>query len=122
MPGESLSPSEEGGIIWVNGKPVARIENRSYIKTVSGSRHFLRVPPAIAFDADTWDAYRHLFDSVQVTDRDTLAIRSLTADQFDSKRFEIDRGFGRQYAVVLDAWDIRLPDATKLPPDLGDAA
>ena len=105
MPGKSLSPSEEGGIIWVNGKPVARIENRSYIKTVSGSRHFLRVPPAIAFDADTWDAYR-----------------SLTADQFDSKRFEIDRGFGRQYAVVLDAWDIRLPDATKLPPDLGDAA
>ena len=58
--------------IYSGKRIVAKVRGDTLYKTVNSSKHFLKIPPAIAFDISTLeDAERAGAVRVQVKDRDT---------------------------------------------------
>ena len=88
----------------LNGKCVWAAENGTLERTIVGSRHLLRQPPGIAFDAAEYERLRHQFNRIEVKDREKGLIYTLAASDFDAHREPIDRGHGRQYLVRLEHW------------------
>ncbi|CUU35529.1 MAG: hypothetical protein K6U12_04435 [Armatimonadetes bacterium] len=97
-----------------NGKVYGVIENRTLKKRVVGTKHFLRKPPAIAIDADLFQRYRAEFDTIEVQDVETGAVYRLSARQFESWCWELERGYGKQYAVLLSRWAVQKPNDPQL--------
>lgn len=89
-----------------DGKVYGSIDNRTLHKRVYGSRHFLQKPPAIAIDAELYDSFCNDFDRIEVLDMETDTVYHLTKTDFELYRFELDRGYGRQYAVHIRKWKI----------------
>jgi len=87
----------DGRVAWV-------IDGRVLRRTIDGSRHLLRQPPAIAFDAAEYQRLRREFDRIAVKDRESGIIYRITASDFDAKRELLDRGYGLQYYVCLEHW------------------
>jgi len=88
-----------------NGRIYGELVNRTLYKRVFASRHFLRKPvPAIAIDAELYDQYRGDFDEIRVADAETGRTYFLPAKLFDRYRWELERGYGKQYAVALRYW------------------
>lgn len=84
-----------------DGKVYGSIDNRTLHKRVYRSKHFLQKPPAIAIDAELYDTYRDEIDRIEILDLETDTVYCLTKTEFELYRFELDRGYGRQYAVHL---------------------
>lgn len=91
------------------GKVYGVIENRTLKKRLAGTKHFLRNPPAIAIDADLFQQYRAEFDTIEVQDVETGVVYRLSAKQFESWCWELERGYGKQYAVLLSRWRVQKP-------------
>jgi hypothetical protein len=66
--------------------------------------HFLKKPPAIAFNADFWEAQRPGLQWVLATDLDSARSWLIHADHFDRRRFHVARGYGPQWACLLRDW------------------
>ena len=96
-------------IYGAQGKIRGIIENRVLRKAIRGSLHLLRKPPAIALDARMYDRYRPYFDEIEITDADTGIVYRGAAGYFDRRRFEIERGFGKQSALGLKHWHTNAP-------------
>ena len=111
MPQRILSRREDS-VARHNGRIVFVVDGQVLKKDISGSRHLLKQPPAIAIDLDEYDARRPAFDLLEVFDKETGVTYSISAESFDSYRVPFDRGFGRQYFVVLGRW--RKQDARQL--------
>jgi hypothetical protein len=76
-------------------------------KTVSGSKHFLRKPEAIAFDIESVKAAEAAGASlVVVQDRDTGKTYTASIDQIWKSGLYLDRGFGQQVALPLTYWTV----------------
>ena len=103
MPRGILS-RRDGNVARHNGRTVFVVDARVLKKDISGSRHLLKQPPAIAVDADEYDSRRWAFDSLEIFDKETSVTYSISVESFDRYRKELDRGFGRQYYVVLGRW------------------
>ncbi len=82
-----------------------RLNGRTLYRDLDGSRHFLRVPPAIAFDAAAYDELRDDFDNIEVLDRSAGRRYRISADSFDAHRGIANRGFGIQYFVTFKHWN-----------------
>jgi hypothetical protein len=84
---------------------VGVVEGDVFMKRISGSKHFLRKPPAIAFDISS---LQHAEEAgatiVQVTDVDNGEMYRCTMHRIWQKGFEIDRGHGAQQAVTMENW------------------
>jgi hypothetical protein len=104
-----ILPSDRIVLQGKDGRVYGVIENRTLRKHIRGSKHILRKPPAIAIDATLYDGYRPFFDAIEVVDTETGAIYRLAATRFDYWRFELQRGYGYQYAVSLSRgrWNAR---------------
>jgi len=103
-------------IINVNGKKVGVVRVDIFYKTVLGSKHFLKKPPAIAFDIQSIDiAEEYGATKIAVLDMETNVIYSTTMWDLRDKGFEINRGHGRQIALLLSKWktECRVCDETK---------
>jgi hypothetical protein len=87
----------DGRVAWV-------VDCRALRRTIDGSRHLLRCPPGIAFDATEYERLRGEFDRIEVKDRESGIIFRITASEFDARRELLDRGYGRQYYVRLEHW------------------
>jgi hypothetical protein len=92
--------------IRVGNRIVGSVKDGVFIKTVKASKHFLRVPPAIAFDIDSLkrasEAGAH---TVRVIDTDCNRVYVAPISTIWSKGFEVNRGFGRQIALLLKYWN-----------------
>lgn len=88
---------------------------RAFQKNVDGSKHFLRVPPSIALDADVHDDHAEQFDFLEITDRETGDVWTISRVDFDTYRTMIDRKFGRQYAVLFAYWSKNSQPARGVP-------
>lgn len=75
-------------------------------KTVAdGRRHFLKVPPSIAFDDDILRQAGELGAvDIAVTDGSTGAIYRCTLGVFRAHCEVVDRGFGRQLCLRFTWW------------------
>lgn len=76
-------------------------------KRCTRSKHFMRTPPAIAFDEEIFnEAVKEGVKFVQVYEREQKTYYSVTIEQFQKKAISINRGFGQQLALPLGYWVI----------------
>lgn len=104
--------------IKVNGKIVGEVEGGWFKKRIQGSKHFLKKPPAIAFDKESlFEAQRYGATMVQVTDTETGTVYKSSIDKIFEIGLELNRGFGEQIAMTFRFWDT---ESTNAPPHRGD--
>ena len=89
-------------------KPIGRVSGQWFEKTVTGSKHFLRVPmPALGFDLSTLeDAERAGAVFVAVTDSESGRTYRQRIETIRRYGFNVTRGFGRQIALPLAAYGV----------------
>jgi hypothetical protein len=91
--------------IYIENRIIGRVQGRVFTKKISGSKHFLRRPPAICFDVDSlFQAERAGAEVCQVTDKETGHVYSASILLIRSKGFTFNRGFGNQIALPLAYW------------------
>lgn len=79
-------------------------------KRVRGSVHFLRRPPAIAWDTVALEQARALGATrCEVRDVETGVVYVAPLDALDRYGFDLDRGHGLQRALPLDRWTVTEP-------------
>jgi|TARA_Y100000310_G_scaffold64447_1_gene59969 hypothetical protein len=79
-----------------------------FVKVVYGPRHRLRKPPAWSIDAQAYDKLiRPAVQGIRIEDKETspVTVYQSSIANFDAHKGVIDRGYGRQYFMILDRWD-----------------
>lgn len=90
-----------------DGKVIGRLEGDTFIKPVVGSKHKLRYPPAWAIDATAFDEQiKPSAKKIVVLDKETGTKYHASVETFDRLKGELDRGFGRQYFLLLNHWQV----------------
>lgn len=90
-----------------NGKVVGCFEQNKFIKEVYGSKHKLRYPPAWAIDAEAFDIeIKPNATEIVVIDKETGIKYHASVETFDRLKGELDRGWGRQYLLTLNHWQV----------------
>lgn len=91
-------------LIWVDGRVVGEIKGDEFIKNVRGSKHFLRVPPAICLDvASIEEAEFRGAKWVHIHDNETGKDYYDTVERIKQDHV-IGRGFGDQYIHTMNLW------------------
>lgn len=91
--------------IKVNNKVVGQVIGDKFTKKIKGSKHFLRVPPAISFDMQSLkDAYKGGATSVAVLDTETGDSYFASLLDVYALGTMIDRGYGKQIFLPLEYW------------------
>lgn len=62
-----------------------------------------------ATNRDSWSA-----DAIEIRDTDTGRVCRTSATRFEHYRWELERGYGRQYAVALSRWTVENPNDPQL--------
>lgn len=94
--------------IYVRGRstPIGFVAGGVFHKQLR-QKHFLKRPPAIAFDRSTLrDATRAGASSIHITNSDTGATYTATIADVWQNGFPVQRGFGDQIALALTRWSI----------------
>jgi hypothetical protein len=102
-------PSAANTPVYLPGssKIIGYVSGLVFAKTISGSKHFLRRPAAIAFDVATLDAAEAAGAvMVKVTDGETGHVYAQRIVTIRAYGFPVTRGFGRQIALPLNAYAI----------------
>lgn len=85
-------------------------------KQVDGSRHFLRQPAGITFDAAILQQAQDLGAvRVWVRDRETGATYRATLDAFAEHGIQLDRGYGAQTCLPFTFWKSEQPGEPTQP-------
>jgi hypothetical protein len=94
--------------IYVNGRVIGYVTGDTFHKTITGSKHLLRIPcAAIGFDRCTLrDASKAGATHVVIVDRETGTTYSATFETIDRHGFSVRRGHGDQVGLALDHWSI----------------
>ena len=86
------------------------VRGNAFRKTISGSKHFLRQPPAIAVSLDALESAEKFGACwLEVLDRETNTTYQASIEHFRQDSFAFDRGYGKQLALVLSKWEKHLP-------------
>lgn len=92
--------------ILIGNKLVGRLFLGTFTKLVRGSKHFLRKPPAIAFDIPTLEYVRnHGANIVRVIDNETGKSYVASIETIFKHGFEFNRGYGDQIALEMVYWN-----------------
>ena len=87
---------------------VGRIEGKTFIKEVYGSRHMLHFPAGWAIDADVFNAaIAPNCYSIHIIDRETGKRYIAGVKTFREKCQTLNRGHGKQYYLELVHWLVR---------------
>jgi hypothetical protein len=88
-----------------NGRVVGKVEGDTFYKFIKGSKHLLRVPPAIAFDVFSLDEAQDAGAiRLQVVDYETGTVYKSTIQHIREQGEEFNRGYGNQIFLVLEGW------------------
>lgn len=94
-------------LIKVGDKVVGYLKDNKFIKSVIGSKHRLRRPPAWAIDSNVFDEQiKPSAAEIVVMDRETGKTYHCSVETFDRLKRELSRGFGRQYFLTLNHWQV----------------
>ena len=99
-----------------DGRMIGGLVGNVFRKHVDASKHFLRQPPAIAFDLSTLaDAKEQGAELVEVVDRESGKTYRATVARIWKRGFSVNRGAGAQIALALNEWNRDAePDAVQL--------
>jgi hypothetical protein len=93
--------------IYVNGRVIGVVAGATFKKTITGSKHLLRRPRAIAFERCTLrDAAASGATCAAILDRETGTTYTISFETIDRHSFPVLRGHGDQVAVTLEHWAI----------------
>jgi hypothetical protein len=97
--------------ILVGRQIVGRVRGNVFSKRLRSSRHLLRLPRAWALDARSLrDAETAGAKFVEIQDRDTGQTYSASTARIRERGFTVDRGHGRQIALLLEEWAVAATD------------
>lgn len=92
--------------IRANSKIIGYVERETFYKNLVASKHFLRVPRAIAFDVSSLnDAERAGARFVEIRDAETSRVYRASIATIRAKGFRVARGFGEQIALAIELWN-----------------
>lgn len=92
--------------IRINAKIVGDVRGETFYKNVLASKHFLRVPRAIAFDVSSLtDAESAGARFVEIRDAESGRVFRQSIATIRAKGFRVARGFGEQVALALEFWN-----------------
>ena len=90
--------------IYVGSKVIGCVQGDTFYKSISKS-HYLRCPPAIAYDVDALDqAEQAGAVKVQVSDRDDGTVYKSTIHHIRENGKPFNRGYGDQIYLILNGW------------------
>ena len=94
--------------IYIAGKIVGYVATDTFYKKLAGSRHFLRKPPAIAFDVASLEQAKAAgAEVVKVTDKETGITYTATILHIFAKGKKFNRGYGEQIYLTMNGWSRR---------------
>jgi hypothetical protein len=93
--------------IYVNGRVVGIVAGATFHKTITGSKHILRRPRAIAFERCTLrDAAAAGATCAAILDKETGSTYTISFETIHRYSFPVLRGHGDQVAVTLEHWSM----------------
>jgi hypothetical protein len=93
--------------IYIAQRVIGVVAGATFHKTISGSKHMLRRPPAIAFERCTLrDAAAAGATCAAILDRETGTTYAISFETIDRHSFPVLRGHGDQVAVTLEHWSM----------------
>jgi hypothetical protein len=96
--------------IKLGNKTFGIVYSDEFRKVITGSKHLLRRPPAICIDKGALErAEAAGAKKIKITDDETGIIYRCTVDHLKRAAVVINRGFGEQWALVLDSWTVQRP-------------
>ena len=94
--------------IYVANRIVGYVAGDTFYKKLAGSRHFLRKPPAIAFDVSSLEQAKAAgAEVVKVTDKETGITYTATMLHIFAKGKKFNRGYGEQIYLAMSGWTRR---------------
>ncbi|MBN1440968.1 MAG: hypothetical protein JW929_16295 [Anaerolineales bacterium] len=91
-----------------SGKVIGSVNGGVFRKSIAFSRHALRRPPALAVDECALLQAREAGAvEIRIRDSESGKVYSCPIPLFKEHAFILDRGFGKQYALLLSWWTIR---------------
>ena len=92
-------------VVRLGKKVIGNVEGDTLNKIVDSSKHFLRTPPAIAFDELALSKAEELgATKIKVKDKLTGITYHSTIEAVRSRGFAFNRGFGSQVGLALSEW------------------
>ena len=91
--------------IQINNRIIGHVTHEHFVKTLRESKHFLKKPPAIAFDVETLDKALELkAHTVFIREIDNNLYYRAKIKKIMEEGFTFNRGHGNQIALVLEKW------------------
>jgi len=91
-----------------DGRVIGEVRGDVFRKRIKGSKHILRVPPAIAVDTDALKAAENLgARQVVVEDVENGTLYYASVQTFWEHGFRFNRGFGDQIGLPLHRWQVQ---------------
>ncbi len=111
MDNSSIKTNLDSYQIRVAGRHVGEVVSGVFKKRISGSRHMLHKPPALALSVESvTQAEQAGASEIQITDKETRRVYSCSFEYFKQNSFSIQRGsFEPQFALPIDKFDITSP-------------
>ena len=89
----------------IGRRVIGEVREDIFHKSVNGSKHFLRVPKAIANDIKVLnEAEKAGAKWVQILDKETDQTYKATIAHIRESGFPINRGWGKQIALPMNGW------------------
>jgi hypothetical protein len=115
MPKIAKRPKDEGKPVWVTiergwQKPksfvVGHVKDGVFVKTVVGSKHFLKEPPAIAIDVQSLNDAKALgATDIHIYDKETRTHYFTSMLILEKDGRTLDRGYGVQLYLPFGLWN-----------------
>lgn len=93
--------------IYTSGRtrPIGIVRGDTFYKSIHGTRHFLRFPPAIAIDALAIEEAKAAGAArIEVLDQDTGTTYRASVEHFEQAGTLFDRGYGSQIYLPFNGW------------------
>ena len=111
---KTMSKLEPKAVFIQSGKAVGSVIGKKFIKKLDSRKHFLKVPPAIAFDKSSISkAERYGATILSVFDTHKKVFYTAQIKSLHENGMNINRGFGSQLALPLQFWKKESVDEQK---------
>jgi len=97
--------------IYVSNRCVGAVDNGIFHKSIKGSRHLLRTPPAICLSVESLrQAEDRGASEIEIADTETGKVYQSKIEYFRQHAWKIQRGgYEPQLAMRLELWEITQP-------------
>jgi len=111
MDNSSIKTKPDSYQVRVAGRHVGDVVSGVFKKRISGSRHILRKPRALALSIESLKQAEHVGAcEIEITDRESKNVYSCSIEYFKEHAFPIQRGgFEPQLALPIGRFDVTSP-------------